>query len=94
MAFYHIPAPCHMDFNRPWSCCKSLSVYLFNGLHAESADACNADCILEHHWENLKVVSGEKEEGSKVSSIDGYFCGTVALEVKKNSGLCRLLLFH
>jgi len=29
----------------------------------------------------LKVVSGEKEGGTKVYSIDGYYCGTVALDI-------------
>ena len=31
----------------------------------------------------LKGVSGEKEGGSKVGSIDSYYCGTVALEGEK-----------
>jgi len=31
----------------------------------------------------LKRVSGEKEGGSKVGSIESYYCGTVALEGKK-----------
>jgi len=30
---------------------------------------------------SLKVVSGEKEGGSKVYSIDGYYCGTAALGI-------------
>jgi hypothetical protein len=38
---------------------------------------------LEQYLVNgsLKVVSGEKKGGSKVYSIDGYYCGTVALGI-------------
>ena len=32
---------------------------------------------------DLKGVSSEKEGGSKVGSIESYYCGTVALEGKK-----------
>jgi len=40
----------------------------------------------------LKVVSGEKEGGSKVYSINGYYCGTLALVIFSSLGSAPILM--
>jgi len=46
---------------------------------------CSRLCIL-------KVVCGEKEGGSKVYLIDGYYCGTVALGIFSSLDSAPILL--
>jgi len=53
----------------------------------------NSSLYLKHQIiDILQVVSGEKEGGSKVYSIDSYYCGTLVLGIFSSPDSAHILL--